>query len=199
MKNLNRRTLVPVILWMCLLAIGAPGCSDATTEKPVARGQTESNQPAESSVILDDGVYPILPGDEAAPKIDPGIKIVELVNVPVEGSDDSTTEKIRVIGQPLLRFRNVSHFDFTFEKNECTEIGFQNSEELKAYTRNHIGSQLAVVIDNQVISHHKIQEAIESDQVQITCCTQGGGDHLHKYLKELKLASNANSQFNEDH
>ena len=72
------------------------------------------------------------------------------------------------------------------------EVGFQNTDELKAYTRDHVGSRLAVVIGNKVISHHKIREAIESVEVRITCCTVGGGDHLHKHLKELKLASNAN-------
>ena len=120
---------------------------------------------------------------------DPEIKSVELTSIPVAGSEDSAPEKIRVIPRPLLRFQKLSHFDFTFEKNECTEIGFQNTDELKAYTRDHVGSRLAVVIDNKVISHHKIREAIETDEIRITCCTVGGGDHLHKHLKELKLAS----------
>lgn len=92
----------------------------------------------------------------------------------------------------------MSHFDFKFQSNECTEIGFQNSNELKAYTRDHIGSRLAVVVDNKVISHHKIREAIETNEVRITCCTVGGGDHLHKHLKQLKLASDANRRTKAD-
>jgi preprotein translocase subunit SecD len=146
---------------------------------------------------LDDGVYPVLLGDEASAKRDREIVIVELVNVPVEGSDDDT-DKIRVIDQPLVRFRSVSHFNFAFEKNECTEIGFENTDELQAYTREHVGMRLAVVIDNKVITSHKIREAIESDQVRITCCTEGGGDHLHKHLSELKLASDSNGQSKAD-
>ena len=107
----------------------------------------------------------------------------------MDGGGNTIPDKVRVMSRPLLRFRDVSDFDFKFEKNECTEIAFRNSDELKAYTRDHIGSRLAIVIDNRVISHHKIREAIEADEVRITCCTTGGGDHLHKHLTELKLTS----------
>ena len=50
------------------------------------------------------------------------------------------------------------------------------------------------MIATKVITKHKIREAIETDKIRITCCTVGGGDHLHKHLKELKLASDANRQ-----
>ena len=189
MKHFNAQTIFTLVALVCLSAVG---CSDTNNEKPAANARTELDEEAQTRVVLEDGVYPVVLADEAMPKGDAEIKVVELINVPVEGSGDSTPDKIRVIPRPLLRFRKVSHFDFTFEKNECTEVGFQNTDELKAYTRDHVGSRLAVVIDNKVISHHKIREAIEADEVRITCCTVGGGDHLHKHLKELRLASNAN-------
>ena len=189
MKHFNAQTIFTLVALVCLSAVG---CSAPNNEKSAANARTELDEEAQTRVVLEDGVYPVVLADEAMPKGDPEIKVVELINVPVEGSGDSTPDKIRVIPRPLLRFRKLSHFDFTFEKNECTEVGFQNTDELKAYTRDHVGSRLAVVIDNKVISHHKIREAIESDEVRITCCTVGGGDHLHKHLKELKVASNAN-------
>ena len=188
MQLVNHYITISLIAVMCLSALG---CSGANNKNPAATRQTVSDEPMKVRVVLDDGVYPVALDDETAPKGDPEIKIVELIDVPVEGGEDSTPHKIRVIGRPLLRFRNVSHFDFKFEKNECTEIGFQNTGELKAYTRDHVGSRLAVVIDNKVISSHKIREMIKTDQLRITCCTVGGGDHLHKQLKELKLASDA--------
>jgi hypothetical protein len=189
MTLFNHHIAVLLIAVMCHPILG---CSPANDEQPVATGQTESKELSRARVLLDDGVYPVLLGDEALPKRDPGIKIRELVSLPVKGSGNSGPEKIRVIDQPLLHFRDVSQFDFAFEKNECTEVGFQNTDELKAYTRDHVGSRLAVVIDNRVISHHKIREPIETNQVRITCCTVGGGDHLHLHLKELKRASDAN-------
>jgi preprotein translocase subunit SecD len=145
-------------------------------------------------VVLKDGVYPVVLPDKAFSQRDGEVEVVELMNVPVEGSEDIAPEKIRVIARPLVRLQNLSKFDFTFAKNECTEVGFDSTDELKAYTRNHVGSRLAVVIDSKVISHHKIREAITSDRVRITCCTVGGGDHLHKYLKELRAASSGKGQ-----
>ena len=188
MKYFNAQTTFTLVALVCLSAVG---CSDTNNEKPAANARGKLDKEAQTRVVVEDGVYPVVLADEAMPKGDPKIKVVELINVPVEGSGKSTPGKIRVIPRPLLRFRTVSHFDFTFENNECTEVGFQNTDELKAYTRNHVGSRLAVVIDNKVISHHKIREAIEAEEVRITCCTVGGGDHLHKHLKELKLGSQA--------
>jgi len=187
MKHFNAQTVFAFVALVCLSAVG---CSATNKEKSAANARTEVDKEAQTRVVLEDGIYPVVLADEAMPKG----KVVELTNVPVKGSGDSTTDKIRVIARPLLRFRKLSHFDFTFQKNECTEVGFQNTAELKAYTRDHIGSRLAVVIDNKVISHHKIREAIEANKVRITCCTVGGGDHLHKHLKELKLASKANGR-----
>ena len=188
MRHFDAQAIIMLVAIVCFSAVG---CADSKYEKPAANARIVLEE-GQARVVLEDGVYPVVVTDEGMPKGDPEISVVELINVPVEGSEDSSPDKIRVIARPLLRFRELSRFNFTFEENECTEIGFQNTDELKAYTRDHVGSRLAVVIDNQVISHHKIREAIESDEVRITCCTVGGGDHLHRHLKEIKLASNAN-------
>jgi preprotein translocase subunit SecD len=186
MKHFYAQTIFTLVAIVCLSAVS---CSDSDNEKPAASARMKLDEGAQTRVVLADGVYPVVLADEAMPTGDLEIKVVELINIPVEGSKNSTPDKIRVVPRPLLHFQKVSHFDFTIEKNECTEVGFQNTDELKAYTRDHVGSRLAVVIDNKVISHHKIREAIETDVVRITCCTVGGGDHLHKHLKELKFAS----------
>ncbi len=196
MNWLSRQAVFTFVALACLSPLG---CSDTNNEKPTENDRAELNEPAKARVLLEDGVYPVVQTGEPLPKGDSEIKIVDLVNVPIEGSEDSTPDKIRVFDRPLLRFRKLSKFDFTFAENECTEIGFENTDELKAYTRNHVGSQLAVVIDNKVISSHKIREPIESAEVRITCCTVGGGDHLHKHLKGLKLAADSNSKPKTDH
>jgi len=182
MKRVLHQTILTLV---ALVSVFGIGCSDPNDETPAANGRAESNEPREALVLLEDGVYPVVLGDETLPMGNSEVKIVELDNVPVEGNAEPFPDKIRVIPRPLVRFRNVPQFDFKFEKNECTEVGFENTDELKAYTRDHVGSRLAVVIDNKVITSHKIREAIETDQIRITCCTVGGGDHLHKHLKEL--------------
>ena len=185
MQRANDQTLLRLLALVCLLAVG---CSDTNNATPAPDARRQF-QEVRAPVVLEDGVYPVVPPDDPLPGRGSESEGIVLINVPVEGSGDSIPDRIRVIPRPLLRFQSVSHFDFTFEKNECTEIAFRNTDELKAYTRDHVGSRLAVVIDNRVISHHKIREAIEADRVRITCCTAGGGDHLHKHLTELKLTS----------
>ena len=134
------------------------------------------------SSALEDGVYPVIEPDET-----PKGEIVELARVPV--TSDTTPENVHIIGQPLVRFQNVSHLDFTFKENEYTRITMENSDELREYTQTHVGSLVAVVIDGRVITSHKIREAIETDEFQITFCIEGAGDHLHEHLKEVKFAA----------
>lgn len=187
--------MLTLLVVVCLAVVG---CSDTHNDKPAASARTQVIDETQAPGVLEDGVYPVVLTEEAMPMGDRNVKIVELVNVPVDGSTAPAPDRIRVIARPLLHFRSVTHFDFKFENNECTEVGFQNTDELREYTRNHIGSRLAVVIDNKVITHHKIRQAIESDQVRITCCTVGGGDHLYKHLTELQLAANANMRSKRD-
>jgi hypothetical protein len=184
----------PALLFVALAFVFGLGCSDRNVETPVANGRAESYEPreapvlsedGEAPVLLEDGVYPVVPDDEAEATSESEFKTVELENVPVEGSTAPYSDAIRVVNRPLVLFRNEPHFSFKFAKNECTEIGFANTDELRAYTRDHVGSRLAVVIDNKVITKHKIREVIESDKIRITCCTVGGGDHLHKHLTKL--------------
>lgn len=175
---------------MSLILFCVLRCSDARSEDTANGGRAEA-----ADVKLVDGVYPVISSTEAELKSDPELKFVELPNVPVRADGTSAeTKLIQVIDQPLLRFRDVPHFNFKFENDECSEVGFQNTNDLMAYTREHVGSRLAVVINNKVISSHKIREPITTRRVRITCCTVGGGDHLHKHLKALKLASKSKEE-----
>lgn len=172
-----------------LSALGSLGCSPRHPEQPAATKSAQAESDAPAPLVLEDGVYPVILADTVLPEEWEEAPVVELTNVPVEGSEESTVETVIIFPRPLLRFETNADFSFTFAENECQEIGFRNTEELKVYTRDHVGSRLAVVVDNRVISHHKIREPLESDQVRITCCTVGGGDHLHRHLMTLQQAS----------
>src|SRR5678816_1057272 len=117
MKHFNVRMRFTLV---ALVGLSAVGCSPTDNGKPTANARTELDEETRTRVVLEDGVYPVVLTGEAMPKGDPEITVVELINVPVEGSGNATPDKIRVIPRPLLRFQKVSHFDFTFEKNQCT-------------------------------------------------------------------------------
>ncbi len=170
MKLVNFKTtlMLVALVWLALV-----GCSDSRISSDADIANRE--------VLLEDGIYPVIetPTGEAG--------IVELAKVPV--ASDTTPENVHVIGRPLLRFRQVSNPDFKFDAGQCTQITLENSDELEAHTRTHVGSLVAVVIDGRVITSHRIREAIETDEFQITFCIEGAGDHLHEHLEELRFAA----------
>lgn len=140
----------------------------------------------DSMLSLQDGIYPVVKRETAGTTATRGARIVELVEAPVTGSIDATPQTVLVIDEPVLRFREVPHHEFKFDQNnECTQIELENTESLKAFTRNHIGGRLAVVVDGKVVSSHKIRNPVETKNVTITFCTEGGGDEVYRHLKSV--------------
>ena len=166
--SLKTTLMLVALVWLALV-----GCSD---------GRISSDADiANREVPLEDGIYPVIetPTGEAG--------IVELARVPL--ASDPTPENVYVMAQPVLRFQNASNPDFTFKENECTRIVMESNDEIEAYTRTHVGSRLAIVIDGKVISSHKIREALTTPTFQITFCIEGAGDHVHEHLKEVRFAA----------
>lgn len=179
MKRFNKQTVCA----MAAFVIGQ-ALHSLADEKTIPNRRSDKTVP----ISLEDGIYPVAsPEDLAALKREPNPRIVELANVPVEGDKAEIATTIRVVDRPLLQFRDLTKLSFDFKENSCTEVGFRNTAELRAYSRDRVGARLAVVIGDKVITHHKIREPITSDEVRITFCTEGGGTHLHQYLKQFKL------------
>lgn len=57
------------------------------------------------------------------------------------------------------------------------------SEKLKVFTENHIMSRVALVVDGQAVSIHKIREPITSGQLQITTCSDNACERLVVKMK----------------
>jgi preprotein translocase subunit SecD len=139
-----------------------------------------------AATSLDDGVYPVVtPADagtsEGASALTRGV--VELKTVPVK---DEPVESILVLANPVVRLREMhvtgAQLD---ETNSCQLITFKNDERLKRFSREHVGSRLAVVIGGKVVSSHKVRVPLEGEEFQISFCTEGGGDHLYKHLRQV--------------
>ncbi len=136
---------------------------------------------------LEDGVYPVVPPDEPPPQ---GMNESEVVTLAqLTTGDEEELSSLRIVNRPLIRLRHVPAFDFDFEGDVCTRIGFETTDEFRKYTRDHIGRQLAIVVDGQVITQHKIRMPIEGKSVQITCCIAGTADRLRKALTEIKVVA----------
>jgi hypothetical protein len=166
---------VPGIIWGLLAASWVvSGCAPVETKSGTA------------PVSLDDGVYLVIQETDVEAAGGATVKgqgVAELETVPLK---DEPVETIRVSTPPVVRLRELrprgAHFD---QENACQLLTFQNDERLKAFSRGHIGSRVAMVIAGKVVTSHKIRAPLEADEVQISFCTEGGGDHLYKHLKEL--------------
>ena len=150
-------------------------------------GQGERGEPSSQLVNgLDDGVYPVLRQENPA---DSDLDLlfvrqaIRLPNPPIGGGEP---KPIWVSVEPLLLFKEATSHEFKLDSSgECTTVVLNNTEALKSFTRKHVGKRLAVVIGEKVTTHHKIREALESDLVNVTFCTEGGGDHLMKHLRKV--------------
>jgi preprotein translocase subunit SecD len=57
---------------------------------------------------------------------------------------------------------------------------------LEKLTRDRLGKQVAVVVDGEVVTVHKVREVIKGGDVQVTSCSPGGAEYLLKQLQGRK-------------
>ena len=56
------------------------------------------------------------------------------------------------------------------------------SEKLKSFTTNHVMNRVALVVDGEALTMHKIKEPITSGQLQITRCNDNACERLYVTL-----------------
>lgn len=58
------------------------------------------------------------------------------------------------------------------------------SEKLKTFTTQHVMHMVAIVVDGEVLTTHRIKEALTSGQLQITRCNDNACERLYLSLKD---------------
>ncbi len=59
------------------------------------------------------------------------------------------------------------------------------AEALERVTRDQVGKQVAIVIEGEVVTAHKVRTAIKGGRVQVSSCTPGGGQYILDHLRGL--------------
>jgi preprotein translocase subunit SecD len=54
---------------------------------------------------------------------------------------------------------------------------------LEKLTQDRRGKQVAIVVDGEVVTVHKVREVIKGGDVQVTSCSPGGAEYLLKQLQ----------------
>lgn len=73
------------------------------------------------------------------------------------------------------------------KKNLVFSLTEKASEQLKVFTTNHIMQKIALVVDGEAVSIHKIREPIIHGQIQITTCSDNACERLIVKIKNDKI------------
>jgi preprotein translocase subunit SecD len=60
----------------------------------------------------------------------------------------------------------------------------QNVNRAEAFTRAHLGSRMAMVIDGEIVTLHKVRSVISDGKMQITRCTDNACEVLRSKLSK---------------
>ncbi len=70
------------------------------------------------------------------------------------------------------------------KKKLLLSLTTEASKKLKSFTTNHVMNHVAIVVDGEVLTMHKIKVPITSGQLQITRCNDNACERLYLKLKD---------------
>ncbi|HLW68118.1 MAG TPA: hypothetical protein VKS79_22565 [Gemmataceae bacterium] len=56
--------------------------------------------------------------------------------------------------------------------------------DLERLTKDNVGKQVAIILGGEVVTVHKIRDAIKGGEVQISCCAPGSAKYLFEQLQK---------------
>ncbi len=134
---------------------------------------------SESSKISKNGIYLVLRSHRAKSKIEPleaGEKIIVDDGRFLEESERDPAEFVVVDEKSFIPFKldqkPVEGYTSDNKPKVYLQFADTQAKELDALTGNNIGKRIAVVVHDQIVSCHKIKEALKGGKMQISRCTK---------------------------
>jgi preprotein translocase subunit SecD len=143
-----------------------------------------------SNYTIPDGLYLIVKIDTAATQVDTLSSKEIAIYFSKLFEDFNSNEYLRII------IDTTAYVPLELEKAPTTEqqteakkklllsLTKEASEKLKSFTENHVMNHVAIVVDGEVLTMHKIKEPITSGQLQITRCNDNACQRLYVTLKD---------------
>jgi len=177
------------LLYLCIVAFLVTSCaSNDNTDKLNADQKPIDSVESKSSVP--DGLYLITKMDTVASQLSPlSSKKIEIFFSSLFDEYNSE-EYLRII------IDTTEYVPIQLEKPPTTEqqtstkkklllsLTKEASERLKTFTANHVMDRVALVVDGEVLTIHKIRESITSGLLQITRCNDNACEQLFVALKD---------------
>lgn len=134
---------------------------------------------SENSKISQSGIYLVLRSDRTKSKIEPivvGEKMIVDDGRFLEESERDPAEFVVVDEKSFIPFKLDQKPVEGYTKDNKPKVYLQfadaQAKDLDALTGNNVGKRIAVVIHDQIVSCHKIKEALRSGKMQISRCTK---------------------------
>lgn len=134
---------------------------------------------SESSTGSKSGIYLVLRSDGSKSKIEPiapGEKLLIDDGRFLEESERDPAEFVVVEEKSFIPFKLDQKPVEGYTKDNKPKVFLQfaktQAKELDALTGNNVGKRIAIVICDQIVSCHKIKEALKGGKMQISRCTK---------------------------
>lgn len=149
-----------------------------------------SHAQTKSIYTIPDGLYLIVKIDTAATQVDTLSSKEIAIYFSKLFEDFNSDEYLRII------IDTTEYVPLELEKAPTTEqqteakkklllsLTKEASEKLKFFTTNHVMNHVALVVDGEALTMHKIKEPITSGQLQITRCNDNACERLYVTLKD---------------
>jgi preprotein translocase subunit SecD len=186
MMNKKDRTLIPLLTTAIVLGFVICGC------KSPPSGSANQTSAALSSAAqhLENGVYCVLreaPTPQEAQGA--GTPLVVLAYDRRKYSDAPPNEPLTYVAidpkdyVPLIIEGTPEMKSDGEEKSVLTVcLVRKNAERAEAFTRGHLGGRIAMVVDGEIVTLHKIRSVITDGKVQITRCTDNACEVIRSKL-----------------
>ncbi len=155
----------------------------------MAPARAQDKLPAPRKTVPD-GIYAVqrdgLKEKELQPLKDTEIMVINHHRY-VKKGDDEPPRNVVVRSIPDVTLDLASEPKSVKEGEEVVRILLKlkpkAASALEQLTRDQREKQIAIVLDGEVITMHKIREVIKGGEVQITSCTAGAAGYLMKQLE----------------
>jgi hypothetical protein len=184
MRGKRRGAARSVLLFLLLIAVAGCQQGDRRSAPDRASVPVEANR-------LADGVYAVL-RESSSPdsaRVDAAGSIVLLYDQKYSEADQGgPPEYLAIDTNSFVPLILEGAPDATKDGRGFTLLSVTLARDqvkpLEEFTRAHLGGKVAVVLDGEVISKHKVRSVIEGGKVQITRCGDNACDVLRAKLMD---------------
>lgn len=184
--NISSKVFLVALLASCTVSV------TAANDSKVNSATSSSSAPA-STTKLSDGLYLVLRQADSATKVEPASQSEHALIYDYHFLEPAEREKANYLilsTEAFIPFVLSSAPTMDQDSHGKPKLMLQLAQKqvvpLAEFTRKNLGKTVAILVDGQVVSAHKIKEPIVGGRLQISWCTRNG---CHVLMSKLQSDS----------